>query len=643
MVVCNLLNIKVAKNAGFCFGVERAIEEAEKVKKNYDKRIYTLGPLIHNKDAVEYLKSQDIYPIEITNLDNLKENDVIIIRSHGVTESIYTQLVKKNLVIVDATCPYVSNIQKKVRKYFNLGYNIIIVGDASHPEVIGINGWCDNSAIISKDGTNLIYLPKKVCVVSQTTERQDNWEKVLNKLVNECKEILAFNTICNATEVRQKAAEKLSKEVDAMVIIGGYNSSNTTKLYELCIKNCNQTIHVENAGEIPDFILNSNSIKTIGVTAGASTPDWIIKEAILKMKDEKNLEINEQLAFMEENDKRITVGEVINGEVISLNDNEAFLNIRYKADAMLPKEEVTRDSNVKLTNLFSVGQIVEVKVVSLRNEDGYVVVSRTELERQYAYKILKEAVENKDVIEVNIREAVNGGLLANYKGAKVFIPASHVELHHVGELASYIGKDLSVNIIEFKEERRNLRIVGSRRDILKATKNQQVEETWSKLEKDVVVEGEVRRLTDFGAFVDINGVDGLLHVSEISWGRINKPADALHVGDKITVKVIAIDKEAKKISLSRKALAEDPWNDVDVKYPSGNIVLGKVVRFADFGAFVELEPGVDGLVHVSEISNKRINKPGDVLEIGQQVKSKILEVNMENKKIGLSIKAVEEI
>lgn len=635
--------IILAENAGFCFGVKRAVDEALKIKKNYDKRIYTLGPLIHNNDVVKMLMDNDIYPIDIREISNLDKDDVIIIRSHGIAERVYNELKDRNLVVIDATCPYVSNIQKKVRTYHDMGYTIVIVGDNDHPEVIGINGWCDNRAIISKDGSNLTELPNRVCVVSQTTEKQVNWQKVLEIIIKSCREIVAFNTICSATDIRQKYAEELSREVDAMVVIGGRNSSNTTKLFEICKKNCERTIHVENSGEIPDYILNSKTLKRIGVTAGASTPDWIIKEALLKMSDEKNLEVNEQLAFMEQNDKQIVVGEVIKGEVISVNDNEAFLNIGYKADGLLPKAEVTKDEKVKLPELISSGQVLDVKVISRRNEDGYVVLSRIELEREEAYKVIKNAMENNETIKVLVRDAVNGGLVANYNGVRIFIPASHVELYHVDNLSAYVGKELVVNILEFKEDKKVTRIVASRREILKRDKEKQVENTWTELDKDQLVEGEVKRLTDFGAFVDINGVDGLLHVSEISWGRINKPSDVLKVGEKIKALIIGIDKENKKLSLSIKATTENPWNNVDEKYPVGNIVLGKVVRFADFGAFIELEPGVDGLVHVSEISHKRVNKPSDVLNIGELVKAKILEVSKENKKIGLSIKAVEEI
>ena len=304
------MEVILADKAGFCFGVKRAVEEAINTQNKYNKKIYTLGPLIHNSDVVDYLKKNNIYPMDLDDINRLQQGDVVIIRSHGVPQATFNLLQSKGITIIDATCPYVSNIQKKVRTYFDQGYTVLIVGDKDHPEVIGINGWCDDKAIISKDGLNLEKLPNKLCVVSQTTEKQSNWEKVLSIVLKKCKEFIAFNTICSATEFRQKSAEEISQKVDMMVVLGGRNSSNTTKLYEICKSNCPNTIHVENSGEIPDDIINSNKIKTIGVTAGASTPDWIIKEAISKMSDNKELEMNEQLAYMEQNDKQIIVGTV---------------------------------------------------------------------------------------------------------------------------------------------------------------------------------------------------------------------------------------------------------------------------------------------------------------------------------------------
>jgi (E)-4-hydroxy-3-methyl-but-2-enyl pyrophosphate reductase len=278
-------NVILAEEAGFCFGVKRAVEIALNTKDKYNKVIYTLGPLIHNTDVVNYLIENNIFPIEFENIETLNKGDIIIIRSHGISPEILAALKNKELNVINATCPYVSNIQLKAKKYFDLGYTIIIVGDSTHPEVIGINGWCNNSAIISKNGSELKELPSRVCVLSQTTEKQENWEKVLNIIISNCKEIVAFNTICSATEVRQQSAERLSRNADLMIVIGGRNSSNTTKLYEICKRNCSNTIHVENLSEIPKDILKSKTYKNIGVTAGASTPDWIIKEAILAINE----------------------------------------------------------------------------------------------------------------------------------------------------------------------------------------------------------------------------------------------------------------------------------------------------------------------------------------------------------------------
>ncbi|NFD50542.1 bifunctional 4-hydroxy-3-methylbut-2-enyl diphosphate reductase/30S ribosomal protein S1, partial [Clostridium botulinum] len=585
------MNVILADKAGFCFGVKRALDTTINTKENLKGKIYTLGPLIHNNDVVNLLKDKGIEPISIQDVDKLNKDDTIIIRSHGVPLQTINYLKDKGLNVINTTCPHVANIQIKAKKYYEEGYKIVIVGDENHPEVIGINGWCNNSAIISKDGANINNLDKKVCVLCQTTEKQENWEKVLTILIKNSREILAFNTICNATQVRQQSAKKLSEKVDSMIVIGGKNSSNTTKLYEICKSNCKNTIHVENAKEIPEHIYKNSNI--IGVTAGASTPDWIIKEAINKMNNNDSIiEVskNEMLNYMNEKEQQIVVGKVVKGTIVSLNENELFVDLSYKSEGIIPKEEVTLDEESILKESFKVGDEIEAKIVRIKNEDGYVVLSLKELHREKALKNLKEAFENKQTIKVIVKDAVDAGLICIYNGVRVFIPASHIELSHVDDLEAYKGLELEVNIIEFIKDRYRTKIVGSRRNILKTIRNKHIEETWNSLEKDTVVEGEVKRFTDFGAFIEINGVDGLLHVSEISWGRVEKPEDALKIGDKIKVYILDIDKENKKLALSIKKLIEDPWKSVEIKYPIGNIVLGKVVRFANFGAFIELEP-----------------------------------------------------
>lgn len=635
--------IFLADKAGFCFGVKRAVDTALKKKKEYEKNIYTLGPLIHNNDVVNLLKENNIYHIDIDQVDNLNEEDIIIIRSHGVSKSVLDNLKSKGLTVVDATCPYVTKIQMEVRKYFELGYGILIVGDKNHPEVIGINGWCDNTAIISKGDDLLENLPRKICVVSQTTEKQSNWKKVLEKVVSSSKEIIALNTICNATEVRQESAEDISKKVEAMVVIGGYNSSNTTKLYEICKKNCENTIHVENASEIPqDFY---NNINRIGITAGASTPDWIIKEAMLKMKNEVNE--NEMLEYEKymNTDMEIRVGGIVKGEIFKVNENEAYLTIRgAKNEGYLPKSEVTRDEDAKLNEILTVGDEIEAKIIRVKNNDGYIVVSKTEIEREGVQKELEEIYNNNEQINVKIVEVVKGGVIATYKGIKVFIPASHLSLSRVNDLASFKGEEVTVKLIEFEKRGRIIKkMVASRRALLQQEKDMQEVETWNNLEKDTVIEGTVRRLSTFGAFVEVGGVDGLLHISEMSWNKVSNPKDVVKIGETIKVYVLDVDKENKKLALSLKKLQENPWSRVNEKYPVGNVVLGKVVRFADFGAFVELEPGVDGLVHISQISQSKVDRPSSVLKIGEEVKAVILEADEEKKRISLSIKAVDEM
>lgn len=627
----------LASNAGFCFGVKRAVDEALKVKEKHPSiTVYTLGPLIHNSHAVNFLKDKDIKPIDLKNIESLKEDDFIIIRSHGIPKATYEYLQEKKLNIIDATCPFVTKIQKKAEEYYKKGYKIVIVGDGNHPEVIGINGWCDNSSIFYKNGEFSEELPMKVCVLSQTTEKQENFENAIEYVSKHCREFVAFNTICSATNERQTSATELSSKVDAMIVLGGKNSSNTTKLYEICSSNCSNTIHVESAEDIPEEFIKGENFK-IGITAGASTPDWIIKEAINKMNNENVMDMNDVMNYMDENERKIYVGQKIRGIIVSINNDGVYVNINYKVEGIIPTSEIS----ISGVNDFKIGDEIEAKVIQRVNENGNVVLSRLEVEKESSLSQLKSHFENKENIVVTIKEEIKGGLIAAYKGINLFLPASLVDLYHVEKLSDYVGKDLEVSIIEFVEGRRENKIVVSRKAILVKEKEAIEAKSWESFELGEVLEGTVKRIASFGAFVEVNGVDGLLHLSEMSWGKIESPKSILKIDEKIKVKIIALDKENKKLSLSIKALLENPWNDICDKYPEGNIALGKVVRFASFGAFIELEPGVDGLVHLSEISHKRIEKADEMLSIGENVKVKILKVDKENKKISLSIKATE--
>ena len=630
----------LAKNSGFCFGVSRAVNEALKIQKEHNTKIYTLGPLIHNNDVVKFLEENNIFSIELENIDKLNMGDVIVIRSHGVSEEVLDIIEKKKLTILNATCPFVTNIQKKVRKYSNEGYHIVILGDKNHLEVIGINRWCENKALITKDGTFEEAIPQKVCVVAQTTEKMKNWESTLKNL-SSVKELLAFNTICSATEARQKSTNKISKETDAMIVIGGKNSSNTTKLFQIAKENCQNTIHIENIKELPlDFIKN-NDIKKIGVTAGASTPDWIIREVLDIMNTENN-NFEDQLSLMNELDKRFAIGDEVQGEILSKTRDSILVSlVGYKSDGVIPYTELSaKEDPIAFSEKLNVGDSIKAKVVKLQNSDGYVVLSRLEYEREEAFKELQELYDEGKTFEITIKEASENGLVADYNGVRIFIPASQIDIKFTKDKSEYVGKNLEVKLIDLSLKK-PVKIVASRRILLEEVKNVEDSKAFENFNLGDVVKGEVKRFTSFGAFVEINGIDGLLHLSQISWNYIKSAGDVLKLNQTIEVKIIGLDKDAKKLSLSMKELVAKPWENASAKYPEDSIVLGTVVRLNDFGAFIELEPGVDGLVHISKISHNRIEHPSEVLKVGEEIKAKILSVDEENKRISLSIKDME--
>lgn len=630
----------LAKNAGFCFGVQRAVEEALKIQKQYNKKIYTLGPLIHNSDVVNYLERNNIYAIDLNNLHLLVRGDVIVIRSHGVSRNIMNLLAEKELIVVNATCPFVTNIQKKVDKYSELGYKIVILGDEKHPEVIGINGWCKEDAIITKDGCFSLKLPPKVCAVSQTTEKEENWKKTIDSLSSNVKELLAFNTICSATEVRQKSVYELSKEVDIMIVVGGKNSSNTTKLYEIAKANCNFTIHVENASELPESLINTEEIQKIGITAGASTPDWIIKEVVEIMEGNEKME--DQLLLMNEMDRRFRIGDEVEGEILSINNDQLVISlVGYKSDGVIPFKELASQEKLeeKLKEI-KVGDKINAKVIKLKNEDNYVVLSTLELEKEATLVKLEEQFKSKKELDVTVTSAKEKGLVAYYNGVRIFIPSSQIDIKYIENKESLVNAKLTVRLIDFSKDNLS-KIVASRRVILEEAKIEREKASWESLSEGDIVKAEVKRFTGFGAFAEVDGIDGLIHLSQISWRHVNSCDEVLKIGQIIDVKILNIDKEAKKLSLSIKALTPEPWSIVDEKYSEGSAVLGKVVRLNDFGAFVELEPGIDGLVHISKISHDHIKHPSEVLTIGEEVKCIILSIDKEAKKIALSIKDTE--
>lgn len=637
------MEIITAKSAGFCFGVNRAIEACyNEIEKG--GRIVTYGPLIHNKNVNKDLENKGVKSVD--TLDGC-EGATVIIRSHGVGKAVYDELERRNIDYVDGTCPFVKKIHNIVRKKRDEGYEIIIIGDGKHPEVIGINGWCDNSAITvdNVDDAQKLILDdeKKYAVVVQTTFRESKFYDILKILKEKSEKITEENTICSATEERQTEAVKISQNVDKMLVIGDKGSSNTQKLYEICSKNCRNTYYIET---IEDLVLNNYKFNDkIGITAGASTPPAIIKEVITTMSEMdgvKNTMEGEELTFEQMlNDSFVTLhtGDVVKGTVISTAGEEVSVNLGYKSDGIIPRGEFSSDASVVPSKVVQPGDEIEVFVVRVNDGDGNVLLSKKKVESQKGMEEIEKAFEEKATVTGKVVKIVKGGLIAVANGIQVFIPSSQVAGRFVEDLSVYDGTELTFNIIEL--DRAKHRIIGGRKALLAKEAEEKKAAVFATLEAGKKVTGTVSRITDFGAFVDLGGVDGLIHISEMSWGRISNPKEVLSEGDTVEVVVLDVDKEKSKISLSLKDVTPNPWTMAAEKYVVGSVVEGKVVRMVPFGAFIELEPGVDGLVHISQIANKRVEKPEDELKIGETIKVKVIDVNAEQKKISLSKKEAE--
>jgi 4-hydroxy-3-methylbut-2-enyl diphosphate reductase len=655
------LKIIIAEHSGMCFGVKKALEIAEKFTDGSGET-YTLGPLIHNRQVVEKLDKKGVKAIE--SLDQV-DGGTVIIRSHGVPPEVHGKAQKKIIELVDATCPFVKKIQEKVKEYYSKGYQIIIVGDAAHPEVKGVNGWCNYSAIIvdNAEQASKIGYYDKLCVVAQTTITQQTWEELKVILEKKGGEISFFNTICNATYLRQQAAMELAEKVDLMLVIGGLHSSNTQKLYKLCKERCNNTFHIEAPDGLP--VDKIKEAKIIGVTAGASTPDWIIKEVVNKMTEMENnkIEANEvnevnteekvekqeavenaqqehTMEHIEETMVSIRPGKVVKGRIIRVGEDEVIVSIGYKSDGIISREELSNDPSLSPSEIVKEGDEIEVFVKRIDEKEGHVILSKKKVDMEKAWKVLKDRHESGEPVSAKVIEEVKGGLIALVEGIRGFIPASHADIGYVENLQEFVGKELSMKVIEFNRSKG--KVVLSRKVLLEEERETRKKELLDSLKVGDRIKGEVKRLTDFGAFVDIGGIDGLVHISEISWNRIGHPSAVLSVGDHIEVVVLGVEPENERISLGYKQTKPHPWDNITDRYKVGDVVEGKVVRLVDFGAFVELEPGVEGLVHISQISYEHVDRPQDVLKEGQQVKIKILDVKPEERRISLSIKEAAE-
>ena len=625
-------NVNIAESAGFCFGVKRAVDT---VYQQIDKQdtVYTFGPIIHNEEVVNDLDKKGVKVINNLEELNDKTKGTIIIRSHGVSKEVQEEIEKSNLTVVDATCPFVKKIHRVVAKESEAGRHIVIIGNPNHPEVIGILGWSKVPVTVIEsieDANNFnLEIEKKLCIVAQTTFSYKKFKDLVEIISKKGYDILVLNTICNATEERQTEARELASQSDAMIVIGGKNSSNTQKLYEICKEECEDTYYIQT---LSDLDLNQfKSFRSVGITAGASTPNNIIKEVHTTMSEMSF----EQL--LEESLVTIHNGEVVEGSVIDVKEDEIILNIGYKADGIITRSEYTNTPNVDLTTVVSVGDTMQAKVLKVNDGEGQVLLTYKRLAAEKGNKRLEEAFNNKEVLTAKVAAVLDGGLSVVIDEARIFIPASLVSDSYEKNLEKYAGQEIEFVISEFNPRRR--RIIGDRKQLFVAKKKELQKELFEKISVGMTVEGTVKNVTDFGAFIDLGGADGLLHISEMSWGRVENPKKVFKVGD--TVKVLIKEIDGEKIALSLKFDNTNPWISAAEKYAVGAEVTGKVARMTDFGAFVELEAGVDALLHVSQISKEHVEKPADVLKVGQEIKAKVVDFNNDDKKISLSMKALE--
>lgn len=647
--------IFTAENSGFCFGVRQAIEktEAEIRKKNERMsetenapepgRIFTWGPLIHNRFVTDSLAKAGALIID--SLEQVGRDDVVVVRSHGETKRFFAEAEKRGCRIVDATCPFVKKIQSLVEEAYRSGKQIVIVGDKNHPEVKGINGWCENSALILNSAAEAKEYADKEApffIVAQTTIKKELFDEVIEQFVAAKAVAEVNNTICSATALRQKSCAELAENCDLMLIIGGSESSNTRKLFEISKKTCKKTFFIEKIEDLP--LHQIAKCNKIGIAAGASTPECVIKEVIATMSEKREMSMEELLATEEydlDGAMRLPrLNEVVNGTVHQVTENGIIVDMGCKKDGIIPKEEVTLEGDQKLSDLFKAGDEIQAKVVKTDDGEGVITLSRKKLEVNAHWTEIEQAKENDEIITVKVVRQVNGGVIAAYKEVSGFIPLSHLSDKFVESAEEFIGQELTVKVTRVDSKRG--RVAFSHKVILAEEKRKQIEAVWNSLNVGDVVDGTVMRFTDYGAFVDLGGIDGLLHISEISWGKLKHPQEVLQIGDQVKVKILSMNEEKGKISLGLKQTTPEPWSVIDEKYQLGQLVSGKVVQIKEYGAFVELEPGLDGLVHISEVAHKRVNDIAEELTVGQIVDAKILEIDTERKRISLSIKQTIE-
>lgn len=650
------MKIIVADNAGFCFGVSRSVQLAEEAVKKNDKPCYSLGELIHNESVVSELKNKGL--LVAINVDEIPPSARVIIRSHGVSRAEYEALDNKGADIIDSTCPKVSKIQKLVERTSEMRRIPVVIGTLEHPEVRGVCGWCSDYLVFSSPNDFEAWLRTDeknknlpLTVVFQTTQTEailDETKKITKK---ECTNCNVFDTICSATSIRQKEAAALSKKCGAVVVIGARHSANSNHLADICSQNCDIVQFISTADELDLAALDGAD--TIGITAGASTPVRIIKEVKQAMTDEFKIEeaaadneVKEhqdtEMTFdqmLEDSIKTIYNGDTVTGIVAAITPTEISVDLGIKHSGYIPVSEFTDETDAPIEQLVKVGDKIEACVVRVNDVEGTVMLSKKRLDAAKNWTLIEEAADSGEILEGIVNEDNKGGVVANFKGIRVFIPASQTGLGRDAEMSELVKQKVRFKITEVNRGRR--RVVGSIRAVQRDERRQRAETVWNEIENGKHYNGVVKSLTGYGAFVDIGGIDGMVHVSELSWTRIKHPSDVVSVGDTIAVYVLNYDRENRKISLGYKDPDGDPWAKFANTYKVGDIINVKIVKLMPFGAFAEVLPGVDGLIHISQIADRRIGKPDEVLAVGDKVDVKITGIDPE-KKISLSVRALLE-
>lgn len=641
--------INVAKNAGFCFGVKRATDAVENAIKENNADIYTLGTLIHNDEYNEGLKSRGVKIISFEDIPSVlsqaKRKVLIIVRAHGEIQSNLDKLNElakenNNLTIINATCPYVEKVRKVARENSSGDKVFLLMGDANHPEVRGIISCANENAYVVSSAKELsdwlsdksLYDGKEICIAAQTTFKLSEWEKSLEILNKVYTKVLIFDTICRVTEIRQNEAKMLSKESDCMIVIGSKSSSNTCKLYEICKENCKDSYLISGVDDL--IKINVSNCNKISITAGASTPDGVIQEVEKTMSEQ----MENFAELLEASMKTLNTGDIVEGVVTSVSNNEIHVDLGVKTTGVITHEKATTDASAKLDQLFKVGDVVKAKVVKVSDIDGIATLDKTRVDAEQNWYGVVEAYKNGEVLEGKVTEAVKGGVIVTVNSVRVFVPASQTGVKKDGDLSVLVGQVKKVKLIDVKTDRK--KAFGSIVAIEREERKAQKAAFWASIEEGKVYEGVVKNLTNYGAFVDLGGVDGMVHTTELSWRRVRHPSEVVKVGDKLTVFVKSFDAKEGRISLGYRTEETNPWTIFTNKYALGDVASVKVVSVMPFGAFAEVVPGVDGLIHISQIADRKLANPGEVLSVGQVVDAKITDIDEENHKVSLSIRAL---